>query len=72
MGLWKKLRSYAGVMSARRGGKPMEIMALQRRRPAVLLGTTAFELGQFVSGRVDDRLKALAQLKTSSLIGCPF
>ena len=72
MGLWKKLRSYADVLSGRGEGGPIETTALQRRRPAILLGTSAFELGQFVSGRVDERLKALAQIKTSALIGCPF
>jgi hypothetical protein len=50
----------------------MDTIALLRRRPALLLGVNAFEMAQLACGRVDARLKALAQIKTSALIGCPF
>jgi hypothetical protein len=42
------------------------------RRPQILAGIGAYETGLFVANRADTRLKALAQLRTSSLIGCPF
>jgi hypothetical protein len=70
MGLIAKLRAYARVM--RRAKGPMDAMRLLRQRPALLLGVTGFEMAQMVSGSVDARLKALAQIKTSALIGCPF
>ena len=37
-----------------------------------LFGVHALEAALFASGRVDVRLKTLAQVKTSALIGCPF
>jgi tRNA-Thr(GGU) m(6)t(6)A37 methyltransferase TsaA len=39
---------------------------------ALLLGVNAFETALLASGAVPSRLKALAQIKTSALIGCPF
>ena len=70
MGFLDRLRTLAGVMRRRR--RPMEILALLRKRPALLLAVNAYETALLVSGRVDEKLKALAQLKTSALVGCPF
>ena len=70
MGLLAKLKAYARVM--RRAQRPMDTLRLLRKRPALLLGVHAFEAALFASGRVDVRLKTLAQIKTSALIGCPF
>jgi hypothetical protein len=42
------------------------------RRPAILAAVNAYELAQIASNRVDARLKCLAGVKTSSLVGCPF
>jgi hypothetical protein len=42
------------------------------RRPAILGAVAAYETGLVVSSRADTRLKLLAQVKASSLIGCPF
>jgi hypothetical protein len=42
------------------------------RRPALLVAVGTYETALLASGSVDSRLKALAQIKTSSLIGCPF
>jgi len=72
MGLVSKLRSYAGVMSERDKSRPLEPMALLRKRLALMFGVNGMELAQMSSGRVDSRLKALAQIKTSALVGCPF
>jgi len=42
------------------------------RRPALLAAVGGYEAATLVSNRVDPRLKYLATVKTSSLIGCPF
>jgi hypothetical protein len=47
-------------------------MRLLARRPGIAFGVGAFETGLMVSGRVDGKLKSLAVVKTSALIGCPF
>jgi alkylhydroperoxidase family enzyme len=70
MGLTARLMAFLRVM--RRKKRPMETLRLLRRRPALLLGVNAFETALLASGRVQSRLKALAQIKTSALIGCPF
>ncbi len=72
MGLWSKLRAYTRVMRGRRGQGAPEPLALLRGRPALALGVGAMETAQLLSSRVAPRLKALAQLKTSALVGCPF
>jgi hypothetical protein len=56
----------------RRKKRPMEGVRLLRQRPALLLGVNAFETALLASGRVPGRIKALARVKTSALIGCPF
>lgn len=70
MRMLAKLRAYARVM--RRAQRPIATLRLLRRRPALLFGVNAFEGALLASSRVDTRLKALAQIKTSALIGCPF
>jgi hypothetical protein len=72
MAFLEKLRAYAGVMRGRNKDRPIEPVALLRKRPALMLGVNGFELAQLASSRVDTRLKALAQVKTSALVGCPF
>jgi hypothetical protein len=57
-----KLKAYARVM--RSAKRPLEVLRLLRRRPALLIGVNAYELALLASSRVDTRLKAL--------IGCPF
>jgi hypothetical protein len=70
MGLFGKLKAYSRVMRARK--RPLDHVRLLWRRPALLLGVNTFEMAQLLCGRVESRLKALAQIKTSALIGCPF
>ncbi len=55
----------------RRGGK-YEAGRLLRLRPGVMFGVGAYELGLLASNRLDVRLKSLAQVKVSALVGCPF
>jgi hypothetical protein len=64
------MRAFLRVM--RRKKRPIEAVPLLRRRPALLLAVSGFETALLASGRVDLRLKALARMKTSALIGCPF
>jgi hypothetical protein len=70
MGLVARLKAYAGVM--RQARRPNPVPHLFRRRPALLLAVGAYETALLASGRVESRLKALAQIKTSALVGCPF
>jgi hypothetical protein len=50
----------------------MDLLRYLVRRPALLAGASVYEAALLVSSRVDSRRKALAQVKTSALIGCPF
>ena len=70
MGVIARLRAYGGVM--RRARRPNQVPRLLLRRPALLLAVGGYETALVLSGRVEARLKALAQLKTSALVGCPF
>ena len=72
MGFMAKMRAYGTTFRNRRRDQPMDLFRLLRRRPPVMLGVNAMELAQMAGGRVDARLKALAQVKTSALVGCPF
>lgn len=70
MGFLARLTTLLRVM--RRKKRPMQALPLLRRRPALLLAVNTFETALLASGRLDLRLKALASIKTSALIGCPF
>jgi len=70
MGFLTRLATLVRVM--RRKKRPMQTFPLLRRRPALLLAVNTFETALLASGRLDLRLKALASIKTSALIGCPF
>ncbi|MEW6636677.1 MAG: hypothetical protein AB1425_07665 [Actinomycetota bacterium] len=49
-----------------------DVLRLLLKRPALLAAVGTYETALLASGRVNGRIKALAELKTSSLIGCPF
>jgi hypothetical protein len=49
-----------------------DLLRYMIRRPALLGAIAAYETAALVSSRVDNRLKLLADTKTTSLIGCPF
>ncbi len=70
MNLLDRTRAYARVF--RRPGEMPDLFRLLARRPAIAAGVGAYETGLMASGRVDSRLKALASIKTGSLIGCPY
>lgn len=68
----EKLRGYGKVLMRARSGKVSDLLRLLLKRPAILAGVGGYETALLVSGRVESRLKALAQIKTASLVGCPF
>jgi hypothetical protein len=49
-----------------------DLLGFLIRRPALLAAVGVYETALMLSSRADTRLKLLAQVRTSSLIGCPF
>jgi hypothetical protein len=72
MGLLGKLTAYGRIFRRVRNRQVPDQLRLLAKSPPMLLGVGAFETANFLASRVDDRMKALALVKTSSLIGCPF
>jgi alkylhydroperoxidase family enzyme len=70
MGFLARFAAFLRVM--RRKKRPLEALRLLRRRPPLLLAVNAFETAHMACGRAPIRVKALVQIKTSALIGCPF
>lgn len=68
----EKLRAYGKILAKARYGEAPDLSRLLLKRPAILMGISAYETALLVSSRVDSRLKALASIKTGSLVGCPF
>ncbi len=67
----EKIRAYAKVIpraSRNRG----DLVGWMWRRPQLLGAIGVYESALLSSGQAPTRLKALAMLRTSSLIGCPF
>ena len=70
--LLHKLRAIGTVMARARGGPTPDLWPLLQQRPAITFAVVAFELGLVASSRLDARFKALASLKASALVGCPY
>ncbi len=72
---FEKLLAY-GKTFARRlphyRESPADLLRLLVKRPAILAAVGTYETALLASSRTDSRLKALAILKVSSLVGCPF
>jgi hypothetical protein len=66
-----KIRAYAQVLP-RAKRNHTDLIRWMVRRPQLLAGIGAYEAGLFTAARAGDRAKSLAQLRVSSLIGCPF
>lgn len=60
------------VFARTRYDRVPDALRLLLKRPALLAAVGTYETALLASGRVEGRIKALAELKTSSLIGCPF
>ena len=71
MRLLDKLSAYGRVFRRARRNRT-DLIAYLIRRPALLAAVGAYETAVLVSGKVDTRLKLLAQTKASALVGCPF
>lgn len=67
----RKVAIYLRVLIRARRNR-LDLVERMIRRPQLLAGIGAYELGLFTSNRAEERLKLLAQLRVSSLIGCPF
>lgn len=67
-----KLRAYGKTFAGARYDEAPDPLRLLLKRPAILTGVGAYETALLVSSKLDNRLKALASIKTGSLIGCPF
>lgn len=63
---------FAYWLARRRFGKVPEPLTVVAHHSRLSKGYAAFELALDRSRLVDERLKALAQLKAAALIGCPF
>jgi hypothetical protein len=72
MGLITNLRAQTRVLGGQRYRRLPDVVRLLARRPGIAFGVGAFETGLMVSGHVEGRLKELAAIKTSALVGCPF
>lgn len=70
--MFDRLRAYGQVFARARSRRVPDLLRLLLKRPAILAAVGRYETALFLSGRVDSRLKTLAAIKTSSLIGCPF
>lgn len=66
-----RLGAMARVLPTARRNRT-DLVRSMFRRPQILAGIGAYEAGLLAANRADNRLKLLAQLRTSSLIGCPF
>jgi hypothetical protein len=53
-------------------GKVPEPLTVVAHHPWLSRGYAAMELAFRRSRRVDEKLKALASIKTATLVGCPF
>jgi len=71
MRTFRKLAAESRVFAHARRNR-FDLLRFLVRRPALLAAISGYEAALLVSSRADTRLKSLAQVKTSALIGCPF
>ena len=69
--LFTKVAAIAKVLPKGKRNR-LDLARFLVRRPAVMLAVGAYEVAVLTSSRTDDRIKSLAVLKTSSLVGCPY
>jgi len=66
------LGAFGRVVTRTRYRRVPDLLRLLVKRPAILVAMGTYETALLASGRVDARLKGLASLKASALVGCPF
>lgn len=71
MRTWRKIVTEVKVMSRAKRNR-MDLMRYLLRRPALLAATGGYETALLLSSRAQSRLKLLAQVKASAMVGCPF
>ena len=71
MRLTGKLAAYGRVAPRARRHRT-DLLRYLGRRPALLAAVGGYESALLISSSVDNRLKALADLKVASRVGCPF
>lgn len=71
MRLARRLTATAAVLRRGRRNRT-DLLRYLVRRPALLTAVSAYEGALMVSNRADARLKYLATLRVSSLVGCPY
>ncbi|MGH9187259.1 MAG: hypothetical protein ACRD0U_15815 [Acidimicrobiales bacterium] len=71
MRLLRRFTAYAQILRRGRRNRT-DLTRYLIRRPALLAGIGVYETATILSNRVEPRLKNLAGVKASSLIGCPF
>ncbi len=49
-----------------------DTLKLTAHRPRLLFGTLMMESGQLASTALSSKLKALASLRVSTIVGCPY
>jgi alkylhydroperoxidase family enzyme len=69
--LLRRLDAYRQIMSKPNRNKT-DLLRYLVRRPAILAAVSTYETAVLVSNKVDPRVKTLAALRASSVIGCPF
>lgn len=72
MGLGAQLRTYYGMLPMLRRAGRRDLLVWLRRRPQLLAATAVYETALVTSGRMDVRLKYLAELKSAALVNCEF
>lgn len=63
---------FANWVTRRRVGRSIEPVRVAGHHPRLLLAMGAFDLGLEGAHALDDRLKALANLKAASIVDCSF
>ena len=59
-------------LTRRKVGKVPTLMQVMAHQPALLMGYARLELAHMKMTRVPASLKALASIRTSTLLGCPY
>jgi hypothetical protein len=69
--LAEKFAAYGRVITKARRHRA-DLLRYLGRRPALLAANGFYEGALFLSSSVDNRLKALVDMKVSGRVGCPF
>lgn len=67
-----RLRDYIAVMTSRMTSGGLASLHPLRTRPTLVAAVGLFEAATLLANRLDPRLKVLAHLRVSALVGCPY